>query len=282
MIDEIVNYCDTQYQLKNGKCVGCKITCNSNCFQCLKDIHFKSQCHRSYDCKYMCYHYICQDIHRYATEMAWMWHFLFKEIKWDTNCAMNICSIGCGPCTELVAFEEYCNRNKIQIPFTYRGFDLEKNWTELQKVARQYAFHPNNVFFEHIDVFDYYENNDKPNVIVLNYLLSNILKNSPKYIDEFVDKLCELFKSLPYGILLINDINYYTVRDNYIEKIRKNCIKNNNNAFKYHFANTTKDFYPYGKQLSKNNLLFDVPDDIISRYNTSTECHSAQLIVTKK
>jgi len=214
--------------------------------------------------------------------MAWMWHPLFKNMNWNTNCAMNICSIGCGPCTELVTFEEYCKRNSIQIPYTYRGFDLEYNWTELQGVARQYAFNPDNIFFEHTDVFDYYEHNDKPNVIVLNYLLSNILKNSPLYIGEFVDNLCKLFESLPYGILLINDINHYNVRDNHIERIRKNFIKDNYNAFKYHFVNTTKYFYPYGIQLSRNNLLFNVPNDIISRYNTSTECHSAQLIVTKK
>lgn len=43
-----------------------------------------------------------------------------------------------------------------------------------------------------------------------------------------------------------------------------------------------KNYYAYGCQRARNAILFEVPDNILSKYNTNTECHSAQITIVKK
>lgn len=57
---------------------------------------------------------------------------------------------------------------------------------------------------------------------------------------------------------------------------------NNVEAKCYHFADSMKNYYAYGCQRARNAILFEVPDNILSKYNTNTECHSAQIAIVKK
>lgn len=105
MIQELVNHCHSCYDLEVGKVPFDKAHCVS-CEDCLKEIHYPLGTHRQYDCIVMCHYYVCHNIYRYATEMLWLFHEKALGFKARTS-PIRMCSIGCGPCSELVAFEEY-------------------------------------------------------------------------------------------------------------------------------------------------------------------------------
>lgn len=288
MIDEIVNYCHEKYKSKPLFCENCdEIFCTKGCKQCLHDIHFTQDCHRNYDCPYMCYYYVCQNIHKYATEMYYMWYdvlsYYYNKNKAFPN--LNICSIGCGPCSELIALEECCLKFNLSFPIEFIGFDKEYTWKEIQDYIKVQSSFSDQISFENCDVFDYYNAHDKPNVIVLNYMLSNMLKNSPNGFQQFLHSLYTLFSEMPEGVLLINDINIgidnTQVRYYYSEIIRSIRLDNNIQPYCFHFADSGKKYYKYGTQRQNSNLIFGVPDDVSLTFDTNTECHSAQLIIVK-
>ena len=287
MLDEIVEYCHQKYQSRENVCTNCNnaLCLNDTCEQCLKGIHFDPYCHRSYDCPNMCNYYVCQNIYRYATEMAWIW---FDFITQNTGEGkpfqqLEICSIGCGPCSELVALEEYCSHNNLILPYSYVGFDIENTWNEIQGVVKNNSSHPNAISFEHTDVFDYYNTHNKPNVIVLNYVISSMVKNAPNSINAFVDHLCNLVFTLNPFALLINDINHYSTRS-YFDRILLSIISQNNgiSVHRFHFENTQKYYYPYGIQRKHSRLLINPNNQIQQFYSPNSECHSAQIMIIKK
>lgn len=287
MIDVIVNYCHGKYQNRGNICANCNnpICLNSNCEQCLKDIHFDPNCHRSYDCLNMCYYYVCQNIYKYVTEMTWIW---FDFITQNTGKGkpfqqLDICSIGCGPCSELIALEEYCLRKNLALSYSFVGFDIENTWNDIQGVVKNNSSNPNAISFESTDVFNYYNTHNKPNVIVLNYVLSSIVKNAPNSIKAFVDSLCNLIITQQPCAILINDINYYSTRC-YFDIILSRIISQNNGISfqKSHFENSQKKYYTYGNQRGHSRLLIVPNTQIQQTYSLNSECHSAQIMIIKK
>ena len=288
MIDEIVKYCHEQYQNKPLFCENCdELFCTKGCKQCLKDIHFDPNCHRNYDCSNMCYYYVCQDMYKYATEMVYLWHDLITRFVGKDKLfpALDICSIGCGPCSELIALEEYYFKKGISVPFNFVGFEIESTWKELQDFIKAKSSFSNSIVFESTDVFQYYETHDKPNVIVLNYMLSNMLKNNSNDFKPFLNSLYSLFTDIPKGVLLINDINigkYDTQVRYYYDAIIESLRHTNKiQVGCFHFKDTLNNYYVYGEQRAKSELLFQVPEIISSTFDTNTECHSAQLLIVK-
>lgn len=286
MIDEIVNYCHEQYQNKPLFCENCdEYFCNKGCKQCLHDIHFTQDCHRNYDCPYMCYYYVCQNIHRYATEMAWIWNDLLSNFAGNGKLFgnLNICSIGCGPCSELIALEEYCLRKPFPIIYSFVGFDTECTWNDIQNVVKNNTFNPAVVSFEHTDVFRYYDTHDKPNVIILNYVLSSIAKNNPNSVDAFINSVCILFKTMGPGAIILNDINHFSARNIFYKILIKTIQDNQDLLFQqYYFNNTIKACIPYGSCRGNSSLWLKPNNFIQLNYSTNTECHSAQMIIIKK
>lgn len=286
MINVIVNYCHGKYQNRGNNCANCNNAfCFSNCEQCLKGIHFDPNCHRSYDCPNMCYYYVCQNIYKYVSEMAWVWNdFIIQNVgQRKPFQQLEICSIGCGPCSELIALEEYCSRNKLTLPFSFVGFDIENTWNEIQSVVKSNSSNPNAISFEHTDVFNYYTTHNKPNVIVLNYVLSSMVKNAPNSIMAFIGSLCNLINTQNPFAILINDINYSSTRG-YFDRLLLSIISQNNGISfqKSHFENSQKNYYPYGNQRGHSRLLIVPNIQIQQTYSPNSECHSAQIMIIKK
>lgn len=103
MIQELVKHCSSYYDLKFDKVSNRDC---GDCGDCLKKIHYPLGTYKQYDCIVMCHYYVCHNIYRYTTEMMWLFHEEALRFKARTN-PIRMCSIGCGPCSELVAFEEY-------------------------------------------------------------------------------------------------------------------------------------------------------------------------------
>lgn len=288
MIQELVDFCNTSFA-PNDKGLPCYGNPLMSCSDCLKEIHFDKGSGRKYDCVNMCHWYVCRDIYRYVTEMAWLLHDKGLGLRTRTS-PLHICSIGCGPCSELIAIEEYRKRYGLTFNYTYTGFDLNNVWAPIQSKVSTLSASPDSIKFVNGDVFDYYEHTaDRPNMIILNYMLSDMLKYGQDDFNAFIDKLCRFVIGLPSFALLINDINrgvsesdprwYYSV---IYSKIIKQCGKGNIEQRCYHFEDSMKNFYAYGEKRGKNGIWIEAPEEIINKYTTNTECHSAQMIIIKK
>lgn len=288
MIQELVDYCDANYT-PNAKSLPCHEDSSMSCMDCLKEIHFNRGTDRKYDCINMCHYYVCQDIYRYVTEMAWLLHDKTLGLRIRTA-PLNICSIGCGPCSELIAIEEYRKGHELTFEYNYTGFDLNNVWRPIQEKVASLSASPDSIKFVYGDVFDYYEKTEeRPNMVILNYMLSDMLRYGQAEFSIFVDNLCNFVSSLPSFALLINDINrgvdksdprwYYPV---ILNSIINQCGKSNIDHRCYHFEDSMKRFFSYGDKRSTSGILIKAPDNIITKYTTNTECHSAQMIIIKK
>lgn len=111
MIQELVNFCDASFA-PNTEGFSCHNAPVTSCPDCLKDIHFNKVSGRKYDCVNMCHWYVCQNIYRYASEMVWQLHDKELGLR-SRKSALNICSIGCGPCSELIAIGEYRKKHGL-------------------------------------------------------------------------------------------------------------------------------------------------------------------------
>ena len=287
MIQELVDFCSQSFS-PNIEGVPCDGAPQMTCSDCLKEIHFDKESIRRYDCINMCHWYVCQDIYRYATEMVWLLHDKELGLKKRID-PLNICSIGCGPCSELIAFEEYRRAKDLSFEYTYTGFDTNNVWSPIQDKVISLSASPDTIRIINEDVFDYYNNvNARPNMIILNYMLSDMLKYGQRDFDSFINNLCEFVAGLPSFALLINDINrginrsdprYYFSR--IYDKIARICGRKNIRVSCHHFADSLKNYFSYGELRANNKIIFTIPDNIVTLYDTNTECHSAQLTIIK-
>ena len=74
LIDELVSFCDEEYQ--NSECfpcsakVMCERECGYNCKDCLDDIHFHHHTYRDeYNCERLLDYYICRYSYKYCYEI---------------------------------------------------------------------------------------------------------------------------------------------------------------------------------------------------------------------
>lgn len=146
LIDDIVDYCNKKYttfgdKCGNGVCSHPTGKCSGSCYNCLYEIHYfdGDKCkHKSlYDCQKMLYHYVCQYTLRYASEIL----HAFK----DENCflstfeSINMMSIGCGGCPDLMAMEMLLYDSGITVPVSYKGYDINSLWLPVHNRVRRYC-----------------------------------------------------------------------------------------------------------------------------------------------
>ena len=76
LIDDLIEYCDEQYQ--NGICEACTAMdsctrdCDGNCKNCLDDIHFHyNQRRTQYNCSRLLNYYVCRYSYKYCSEIIY-------------------------------------------------------------------------------------------------------------------------------------------------------------------------------------------------------------------
>lgn len=287
MIDQLIEYCDSAF--KDEKCLKKQALQSNDCGACLRKIHYGNISNLNYDCKKMVYMYVCKNAYRYATEMCRIFYAI-REWLYNQR-EISICSIGCGPATELIAFETLRSRitSLHNIKYTFEGFDINTIWNDIQKQLLLILGSNDNasVSFHNENVFDYYNNaGHYPNIIVLNYCLSDALRNDFENFETFVDQIIEFFLQRPNCCLLINDINlgrnnkevryYFNI---IIRKLQSLGIKID--FRKMYFNDSIKNSYSYGQMWKSSKVVFDIPQHIERDYSPNTECHSAQLLIIK-
>lgn len=220
------------------------------------------------------------DIYRYSSEIEYILS------KYNIKSDLRICSIGCGPCSELFGVFSYKNNKRLDFAIEFTGFELNRIWEPIHsEINKLFDF---NTTFIYDDIFEYYQDKEVlPNVLILNYMLSDLLKHQPEQFEEFIDKLCVLYKRMPKSIMIVNDINLGQKKNEirwHFEPLIKKLQQENEilTAERCHFANSQGTYYSYGDMYSNNNVVVMPQKEIAEKYNTWTECRSAQLVVLKK
>ena len=183
MLDELVRLCDERYQSLG--CENCSYSpyCPHDCEKCLEYIHFpqRAPAERRYDCKRMMDYYVCKYAHKYTSELIHAFSML-RDLQTKRN--LNVLSIGCGPCTDLLALNHLRSDGTYSFAtLDYRGVEINTEiWSEIYHDL--YGMIPRNWSFNIIpeDICDYIEillqEDWKPDLIVMQYVFqicTNIL-----------------------------------------------------------------------------------------------------------
>ena len=288
-INELVRFAHSEYSKKQLQCLECpnkeQGQCSScNCSMCFQDMFFRKG--RTFNCIYSTNSYVCRYIYQYSSEIL----HLLKQLRpffIDENMnpkfeKLNILSIGCGPCSEAFAFDLFLKEISYTGAVIFNGYDSNVIWETTHAKVKSVLPFEVNIFsencFDHINSAPNYE---FPNILIMNYLLSDICKHGN--IDDFINNVVEniIDKMPPKSAVIINDINFMNPRDYYKSLIDK--VNINNNAG---HASLSIIGYNYGNRYNYNHTFFSLTEKsinfLVKNYGTKTSCTSAQLVIFKK
>lgn len=283
-LNNLIQYCIRQYkQPKRCRaCVNEKQCGNAdNCYRvCIYKIHRFSNKVLRYNCPNMLNCYVLKHFYRYASEIESVFERFFSGFSGH----IHIASIGCGPASELFGIVNFKERTPLStFTFDYKGFDLDSIWQPIWTYAESRFDYAH---FLKQDFFEYYKTNSKPDVIILNYMLSDMAKYSPESMPQFLEKFLDFIDSMPYGMVIINDITYESTKLDtaygclfYIHKriSKGNTYKIYPGSFKKLPVHTDKYF---GKRIDNDAIrsdMLNVPYNI----EPFSSCGSLQYIILK-
>lgn len=284
-LERFLNYCDVNYQhlnpcrcgdeCRNGNyCLASEI----NCYKCIRRVHHYYNSIVHYNCTKMLYCYVLKHSYRFAAEIFYLIQKIQKDtVQWDD---IYITSIGCGPCTELFgALFHWRSLGKQNNQFHFRGFDNDPIWAPLMEVIPNF-FYGVDVRLNNIDVFEYYRNqNERVDVLILNYMLSDMLKFHSDLYPSFLLSLCEFVENKHPRYLLINDV-YLKVSVNasmrLLDCFKEQGVLYKNIKLRYHGNNPY--IGEYGRQIERQP--YEMRNQaIVERYDPFRHVDSIQTII---
>lgn len=302
LLDYLIDFCDKEYSAFGTNC-GCNMggcnhpsgKCSGSCYNCLYQIHFPSRfdgiIKKQYDCTKMLYHYVCQYSYLYTTEILWA---LSEETKYINNFPYyHILSLGCGGCADLLAFDFLVNHNKIHVPISYLGYEINPLWEPIHKEIQKYYINNDMIGFcipGYNDVFECFKTSplSNANIIVISYLISYLYNtNQTDQIDSLAENIANNVISYKKQnlLMIINDVNSNNRGRNYFSHFEK-AIKNvgmtiTNSKYKYFDTGTLNHFQTNGFTPYKaKRCCFDIPERIQTKYHAQKKLNSTiQLIL---
>lgn len=211
-LDQLLQYCKNKYEsrvcstnkiccVNNSKCISC---CSNNCEKCLNEIHNHSNKNLDYECLNQTYYYVMKFTYRYATEIFWVLQSFLNDIL--NHDKIKIASIGCGPSTELYGLKKFTEFNHKDIQMEYVGFDKNRIWSDIQNMNK-ILFQSDNIQYLNTDAFDYIKYHNDINILILNYVLSDLARHDDKdSISDFTNQLIAIMKQKKVNYILINDV----------------------------------------------------------------------------
>ncbi len=177
----------------------------TNCYACINRVHRYTNTTIHYNCDKMVLYYVLKHGYRFGAEVFFEFQRAQRDLsQWNE---MYVASIGCGPCTELFgSLLHWRTMGKQDAMYHYRGFDLELLWYPLMNQVR--AFFPlDDVATYGQDAFDYYRGTqERIDVLVLNYMLSDMKKFQPAAFNCFLNNLTSLVQEKQVRFIMVNDI----------------------------------------------------------------------------
>jgi hypothetical protein len=221
----------------------------------------------------------------------------YKEICQHLSFSRNfkIVSFGCGPGTEIIGFQEFllwAKQKKFiatdDFKIKYVGVDLNEGWHDYFKITTQKIqkqFEESGIkFASHFyaaDVLNFKLNNEKIDVLILPYVLSEMKKHSDgdermrRRVGYLLNKVKD--KMRKKALIICNDINHNTQARDYFDilyvqidlpkKKIESCFKQN------------KSYYKHGMIIEDAKIDNDFPQSIVGKYNVWKDCTSAQTLI---
>lgn len=182
---------------------------NCNCLCCLNHIQRSYAPKFHYSCEWITYYYVLRFGNRFASEIT----YFLNQFDFTNISKLNVVSLGCGPASELYGFIKSTTLRNFNVHLHFEGYDTNDIWDTTQNITKSILtkyghninFHPKNLFTEYEDCF-----NGEPIILVLNYVLSDVVKYHEKTErEEFISQLVSFIMHNNVSHVLFNDINYY-------------------------------------------------------------------------
>ncbi len=291
MINELVKLCDERYQ--SQRCVGCPydVNCLYNCEKCLKNIHFpdSAPAERKYDCQRMMDYYVCKYAHKYTSELIYAFSML-RDLQKKKH--LNVLSIGCGPCTDLLALDYLFGEGTYKCAsIDYRGVEINTDiWSYIYDDIRHIK--PHGWSFEPIPedicecIDDLLQQTWRPNLIVMQYVFSDMRKHTQHHkITTMINSLAQYIDSCEKNTYVVcNDINLsidYNGGREYFDRLYSR-LQTQATSHRFHFYNNNREkHYDYGNEYESNELIVK-PGVELTCYRPYKSCASAQMIIKKE
>ncbi len=257
--------------------------CNeSNCNSCLRQIQW-GQGLFSYECRKITFHYVLRFFYRFASEIS----YLMQTFHYDNGQQQDfvVYSLGCGPGSEVFGLVDAIQKKLHGLCLKYEGFDLNPIWNEVQNMNKE-AFHDSGhtINFHCGNLFAADIPYDKINMLVLNYLLSDIVRFwNLNQRQKFVDDVVDFIVSNGVKSIFFNDINYFggdapldsglQIMISIIEKLKNNDCSVS--QYNYRFGGDIGTGSMKWIRHFSNNLLF--PENAASPISAFDVCKSKQV-----
>lgn len=300
LINDITDFCDKKYRTYGNKC-GCgqcnhpSKKCSGCCYNCLYQIHFPGRfdsepIKKLYDCPKMIYHYVCQYSYLYATELLCAFQ---EEIDYLRDYPYyHIMSLGCGGCTDLMAFEQFYKDIGVSMPISYIGIDVNELWKPVNNRIQKYC-EKNNMKYKvrYHDVFKCFRQSRvaDANILVISYLISYLyntrqISTIDTFVEDVVSNIVQQKKKERKFLIIINDVNsnrrgrdYF---DYFVGKLNEHELSIINLKYKYFDTGTLYPPQKIGTSYAIHESLFSVPNEIVRKYHAQTCCQQTiQLIL---
>lgn len=257
--------------------------------KCLNEIyqHDTNQTGRArYNCNKLVHHYLYRQLDKQTSEML----VALRELDCIISSFLefNIISLGCGPCTELVALDYYNQEKGYNKNINYIGVDIEPTWnvihTKIEEFLTQESYNIDfKCFFGDATDIKFLGNlfNNKINIIVLNYVISSLYSNNElQKLNTLYSNIAKLISSnsINHCIIIINDMNL-SIRGtdtfvNILTDLKNNQVNILGHKACYFEAPNTQ---VYGIKYSDNKTIFE--DLFYPQSFQNNKSTSAQLLV---
>ena len=190
-------------RFRRSRCWVCKYRkyCPHDCGRCLHYVHSPDAAPspRKYDCGIMCDYYVCKYAYKYVSELYYAFNRL---VDLKNKKILRVLSVGCGPCTDLLALNILKNRKRCSFDeLDYKGIEIDtKIWKKVHKDISSLATHGYKFDIINEDACTYIdyllENEWKPDLIVFQYVFSDMQKHTDDdSIMHFLDSMSKYIQS---------------------------------------------------------------------------------------
>ena len=282
---DIIDFCNNRFHGRTGcqkcqygnYCQNCAQSNPNDCYCCIKRIHSFGNHTIHYQCEQMTFNYLIKHINRYASEVVRGINLLNDHFD-----DINACSIGCGPAPELYAIKAYYrNRGLSEEHIRFKGFDIQQNniWNPIWD--KTHELFGDTVYFFNQDVFDYYlQNDERVNLVVLNYMISDMIKFNRRGHLQFLDRLKDFLGRQSEAIVILNDVFSIDVY-NAFQQIYHTFPFSNRfivEEIKCRYFADMNHGLVFGGKHHFNRLVFQ-SSPLESRFDPFRECKSIQLLI---
>lgn len=292
LLKNLIIFCDEFYQAHKkeiGSCLNCSHenrNCLGNCKSCLKELTWQNFKRTNYNCEKLAAYYVCKFLNKFASEIFYLLTNEKVEARLKTYNEFNILSLGCGPASDIIAFDAFIREvlNK-PININYTGIDIACKWQYIhEKICQEVSslnYQPPKFDYEDITKKILEIDASNTNIMVIKNLFSALIRTKNEIeMNLFLDNLANLISKMPKdSIVLINDINSRNLyRDKWLNIVNKIYMKR---KIEYNIMVFGKNYEPCKwEQYYSNCLKFYFPENFDKQaYEYWTTCTSVQLFI---